>query len=240
MRVQFCKAVVAVAMGSALAVGTGPDRAQQPPAAQQAKPDWKDRQEYDLYQLIDKETDPQKKLELLKQWTEKYPNTAFQELRLSKYLETYLATKDAAGLYQTAKALVQLNPKSFQGLYWTCILTVSQQQTSADALKTGEQAANGLLGVLDEVFAADKKPATMAEDAWKKARTDSEALGHRTLGWIAMPSRASPVLTICSISGRDMRGIRICTNARSMDWCSCMSCSTASATPTRTNVAGTA
>src|SRR5579884_819980 len=50
---------------------------------------WKDRAEYDLYDAISKDTNPQSRLEKLKQWQEKYPTSDFADLRQEVMLKTY-------------------------------------------------------------------------------------------------------------------------------------------------------
>jgi hypothetical protein len=75
VRVQL-SAVVAIAISSALGLGFAWGQNQQPAAAAsqtgQKTPNWKDRAEYDLVQSALAEKDPQKKLDLLNQWKEKY------------------------------------------------------------------------------------------------------------------------------------------------------------------------
>lgn len=195
MRIQISKAILAVAISSALGLGAAWAQAPaaQPQAAGQAKqPQWKDRAEYDLVASMQKETDPNKKLALLNQWQEKYPNTDFKEMRQLTYLDTYKALNQPAKMLDVCKEILADNPKNFQALYWITYLVPSMNQNGADQLDLGTKAANGLLGTLDEVFAADKKPATTDEATWKKARTDMEALGHRTLGWINMQRKNYP------------------------------------------------
>ena len=69
MRVQL--SVVAIAISSALGLGSAWGQNQQPAAASQTAqkaPQWKDRAEYDLVQSALAEKDAQKKLDLLHQW----------------------------------------------------------------------------------------------------------------------------------------------------------------------------
>lgn len=154
--------------------------------AQPKQPQWKDRAEYDLYESITKEADPKKALALLDSWKEKYPGSEFVEERQRLYIETHRKLNSAPGMMAAAKDWLAVNPKSVQALYYINLLTPSLNDTSADALATGEKAGKSLLGILDEVFAPDKKPAQTSEADWKKARSDMAALAHRTLGWIAL------------------------------------------------------
>jgi tetratricopeptide (TPR) repeat protein len=165
-----------------LAAGSPAPQAQAP-AAQK---NWKDRDEYDLFNSITTATDAQKKLDLLNQWTTKYPATDFKTERNTLFITTYAALgrpKDALG---SAKQLVADNPKDFTGLYYMTLLTLQALDTSAGALDDSEKAANGLIGALDDQFAAAKKPAQVSDADWAKARSDTEAMAHTTLGWVVM------------------------------------------------------
>lgn len=138
-------------------------------------PQYKDRAEYDLVQAFQKETDPAKQIDLLKQWKDKYPDSAFKEQRYNFMVVTYQKAGNAQGMYDTAKEMAAANPKGF-GNYWLTILTTSMAKTDEGFLSTGEQAANGLLSALDDPasgFPADQK-------------TTFQAAAHKTLGWVSM------------------------------------------------------
>jgi tetratricopeptide (TPR) repeat protein len=169
-----------------------PAQGQQAPAAAQGQAaapgqkNWKDRAEYDLVQEINKETDANKKLALLNSWKEKYPESEFKLERMQMYVVLYQQLGQAPNMLQAAKDLVAADPKNLFGLSSINLLTVSMANTSPEALDAGEKAANGLISNLDAIFAPDKKPANVDDAAWKKERTNSEALAHTTLGWAAM------------------------------------------------------
>jgi tetratricopeptide (TPR) repeat protein len=196
VRVQLSTAIVAVAISSALGVASAraqdqpaQQQSQQTPQAQPGQPGqpagtWKDRAEYDVVQAALKETDPKKKLELLNQWKEKYPNTDFKEMRLEAYLDAYQGLKDPAQLLASAKELLALNPKNLKGLYWVNLLAVSMNQTSPEMLDLADKSANGLLNA--------EKPAGTTDEAWKANKPQMEILGHRTLGWVSMQRKAYP------------------------------------------------
>lgn len=190
MLVRFSKTIIAVAISSTLGIGAVWAQAQpQAQPAQQAKPakNWKDRAEYDLYVAITKEADPKKALDLLNQWSQKYPNTDFKQERYDAYLVTYQKLGDRDKMLQTAREALNDFPTDFQALYAVTLLTPAPQNVSnPDALALGEKAARGFLDNLNEVFAPAKKPASVSDEAWNKEKTAYESLGHRTLGWIAM------------------------------------------------------
>jgi hypothetical protein len=178
----------------------GPARAQQAapaqgqPAAGQpsGQPQWKDRAEYDLVDSIGKEADPNKKLALLNQWKEKYPNTEFRKMRLGMYLQTYQALNQPANIYATAKEVLAVDAKDVYALSMISFLTPVLTNTSPEALDLGEKAARGVLEQLDTTFASDKKPAQLSADQWAQQRKLAEAQSHKTLGWIAMIRKDAP------------------------------------------------
>jgi tetratricopeptide (TPR) repeat protein len=150
--------------------------ASQPAAAAKEKK-VKDQGEYDLFTAVTKETDPNKKITLLNTWKEKYPDSDYKLDRLQFMLLTYQQLNQPAKMIDTAKEILAIDPKDIQALYWISTLTPTLGNVNPDALDLGEKAANGLL-------AADK-PEKVSDDAWKTAKTQTDAIAYSTLGWIA-------------------------------------------------------
>jgi tetratricopeptide (TPR) repeat protein len=187
VRVQFTKAIVAVATLTALGLGPAWGQAQQPspdssqPTQQQGQPgqpQWKDTAEYELYESMRKELVPQKRLELLDSWTKKYPDTAMRELRLQAYLETYRQLDQAGRMLETARELLTVNPKNPAGQYWACALVVSTNSVKPEDLSLAERSAQGLL--------ATERPAQVTDEQWKQSKQQVDIMAYRTLGWVAV------------------------------------------------------
>ena len=149
----------------------------------------KDRAEYDLYDSITKEQNPAKRLEFLNTWKEKYVETDYKKERLLFYLSTYVQLNQPAKVIETAKQILEIDPKDFTSLYYISLLSVTQNDLSAGALDTGEKAAQGMLANLDATFAKEKKPAPTSDADWTKARNDMEAIAHKTLGWVGIQKK---------------------------------------------------
>jgi len=156
---------------------------------QAGQPQWKDRAEYDLYQAIAKEQDASKRLPLLNSWKEKYPTSAFVQLRNDVFLQTYAALRQPDKVITAGNEALQANPQDFTALYLMALNVQLLPKPSTDDLASGEKAANGILSNLDTFFAADKKPATTNDTAWAQAKTQAETLAHTTLGWIALQKK---------------------------------------------------
>lgn len=150
------------------------------------QPQWKDRAEYDLFELIRKEQNPQAKLQLLQQWEQKYPATDFRDGRFELMVQTYQQLGKAKEMLDTARAWVAFNPKAISGWYWINLLTVSMNDTSPAALDQGEKAAKALLEQTEDAFGPAKKPAQVTDEQWKQQRSTMEYVAYRTLGWVAL------------------------------------------------------
>ncbi len=177
MLFSFKRAMTAIALGSLSFVTVW---------AQAQQKGWKDRAEYDLVQQIGKETNNQTKLDLLKQWKEKYPTSDWKDERYAQVIATYQAMGNAKGMMEIAREQVAADPKSFTGLYYLNLLTLSMNDTAEGALDQGEKAARSFLGIMDDFFSPARKPAAVTDDQWKKERSNSEAIAYKTLGWVAM------------------------------------------------------
>jgi hypothetical protein len=161
--------------------------AQQPAAGAPATKNWKDRAEYDLYASIVKATDPKQRLELLNQWSDKYPTSDYKPDRAAVYCATYNqlastdqanAAADAAKLMDYCKQAVDLDPKYFQGYYFPLVwgpiaggsspTPAIQSQVDADAHALIDQ------GI---------KPPGVPDDKWAAAKPQVLALAHKALAW---------------------------------------------------------
>ena len=150
-------------------------------APAEKKKNYKDQQEYTLYDSVSKENDANKKLALLNTWKEKYPDSDFKLDRLKIYIDTYQKLNQAAKMVDTAKEILTIDPKDVTALYWITFLSPALGNTSADALDTATKAANGLL--------AAEKPADVKDEDWKTAKANLDALAYKTLGWVAMAQK---------------------------------------------------
>jgi hypothetical protein len=126
-----------------------------------AAPQWKDQGEFDLAQSINKETDPQKKLDLVGQWEQKYPDSALkgQRMLMKMQIESGIAPK----------ALMANAP-------------------AAD-LAAAQKAAQDLVDNLDNYFADTNKPAQLTADQWQGAKQQVALLSHTVLATVAMAKK---------------------------------------------------
>ena len=145
---QFLRKLMGITVIALLSVVSGLAQTSQPAQSGQAAPEakkkqYKDQQEYTLYDSASKETDANKKLQTLNTWKEKYPESDFKEERLLLFLDTYQKLGQYQKMVDTAKEILAIDPKELHALYWIALLTPQLNLNSADALDAGEKAANG-------------------------------------------------------------------------------------------------
>src|SRR6266700_1850826 len=108
-----------------------PDPSPEPQAAQQESP-YKDQGEFDIATAVQKEPDPQKKIEKLKEWEQKYPDSKLKGNRTLMQAQAYLGIAMAA----------------------------YGKTAPPDLLDSGQKAAQTIVDNLDNYFATASKPAT--------------------------------------------------------------------------------
>jgi hypothetical protein len=142
---------------TALAVGTAWGQAAAGQAAAGGQPQWKDQGEYEVATAAQKATDPQKKIDTLKQWEQKYPDSAYKNQRLLMQAQAY----DQLALAAYGK-------------------------TDPAVLDSGQQAAQTLMDNLDNYFAAGVKPANVSDQQWESAKKTMQIQALSVLGYVAM------------------------------------------------------
>ena len=130
----------------------------------QNAPKVKDQAEFDLYSSIQKETDPTKKMVLLDQWTEKYPDTEFKQYRNVFYAQTYAAI-------------------AAQG---------QQPNATPDQLAAADKAAHTLIDKADTFFSPEMKMANVTDDQWKQAKSTIVLQANQTIAAVAVAKKDYP------------------------------------------------
>ena len=132
----------------------------------------KDQAEYDLLTAVNKEAPGPKKIELLEQWEQKYPETEFKEERATVLVQTYQGMGNAPKMWDASEKLLTVNPKSPMALYFLSQLGLSLNDPSK--FDKGEGYTRQFLELIPSL------PGTAAE---KKAQ---ETAGRKTLCGIPM------------------------------------------------------
>src|ERR1700733_7277275 len=181
---QAVKAVLII--GAAWQVAELPVLAQDQPTAKKEKK-VKDQGEYDIFNAAGKETDPNKQLQLLQTWKEKYPDSDFKQERADTVAMAYDKLKKGPEELKAIQDALAINPKDLTALQLLAKLAggvLAIANPSPDQLTLGDQASALLLSNLDNFFDASIKPATVTDAAWAKAKGDTELLAHTVQGYV--------------------------------------------------------
>lgn len=176
------KRICASILGLALVVTSGwaqeaPKPAETPKPAEGAKPakQAKDQAEFDLIQAVNKEAPGPKKIELLQQWEQKYPETAFKEERAATLCQTYQQMQKPAEMWVGCKKLYDVNPKNPMALFFLSQLALSLNDPSK--FDEGIKITKELLAVI---------PTLPISDTDKKAQ---EVVARKNLGNLSMAKK---------------------------------------------------
>jgi tetratricopeptide (TPR) repeat protein len=165
----FAKVVLGIVAAAACCSTTVWAAPQQPASQQQggasAFGDYKDQGEVDIATAAGKETDPQKKLDKIKEWEQKYPDSKLKNTR---------SFMEAQGLLPIA-------------------LAAYGKTGPAEVIDAGQKAAQQLVDNLDKYLSEDVRAAVKASpEQWKQAHSQIELQAHSVLGWTNMTKHQDP------------------------------------------------
>jgi tetratricopeptide (TPR) repeat protein len=151
----------------------------------QQQPKWKDRTEYDLYNsVLQTQNDPNKQLQILNTWKEKYPDSDYKVVRAGLFAKDYLALNQPAQAIKASQEALASNPKDANAMLNILRAAPYVQPTTAEAQKAGEDAANAIINNWDTL-----KPEGVSDADWAKAKGEIEPLAQYTLAWVKVTQK---------------------------------------------------
>ena len=171
----------------------------------QQQPKVKDQGEYDLYNsILQSQNDPNKQLQLLNTWKEKYPDSEFKLVRAGLFARDYLALNQPAQAVKASQEALAINPKDVTALVNILRAAPYVQPTSAELQKAAASAGSTVIDQWDAL-----KPAGVSDADWAKAKGELEPLAQYTLGWSYVmqkdyPSAEKPLKCALATSGNAM------------------------------------
>lgn len=159
-------------------------------ASAQAKKDWKDRAEYDMYQAVDRDmasSNFPKMLTDLSAWQKQYPDSDFKYERQLLMLKGYFQTKQYAQALTQAGPLLNIDyatalsgPADAANLLLMTSIAIQQiPDPTAEQLAIGGKAARALA-------AYDKMPAGTKPEDWARDRAQMASTAQAALLFIAL------------------------------------------------------
>lgn len=155
-------------------------------AAQDKKPEWKDRAEYDLYDSAAKDANATSRLATLEKWKSQYPQTDFTDVRQDMFLISYQQLNRPRDAFNMGIEILRTRPNQLRALSAIVGYVYQFKDPTPTDLEVTEQAANHLLTNLDSIYAPANKPPEMKDAEWSRAKPEMKVFAQRTTTWIAV------------------------------------------------------
>jgi hypothetical protein len=160
----------------------------------------KDQGEYDIYnEAIKDANNPQKEIQDLDTWTQKYPDSDYKDDRLYMYMLAYgkMNPPQPAKVVDYGKQLIDKGLDTvfaekgggiskLNVLYQVAWNVAAMPNATPDQIALGEKAAKDLLDFAPKYFVDENKPAATTPAQWTAARADIEKRAKTALGAIAL------------------------------------------------------
>jgi hypothetical protein len=161
-------------------------------AAQDKKPEWKDRAEYDLFDAAQKDANATTRLATLDKWKSGYAQSDYANVRQDMYLITYQQLNQGRQAFDMSLEVLKTRPNDVRSLSAIVGYIYTFMPPQPADLDTAEKTAKHLLADLDAIYAPANKPANLDDAAWAKAKADMGPYAQRTLGWIEVTRKDNP------------------------------------------------
>jgi len=172
--------------GKLLSIGPTCLWAASPPAPQEKKPQWKSRDEYDAYQAIVGEQDPNKKIQLAQAFLEKFKDSDFKDLAYLEVLGAYLRLGDGIKAVEAGQKALEANPDNLDAQTRVAYLfpfafRLDDPDLAAKLSRAESDAKRGL-----EVLQKAQKPENVTEDQFNQRFKASRAVFNSLLGFVGL------------------------------------------------------
>jgi hypothetical protein len=161
-------------------------------AAQDKKPEWKDRAEYDLFDAAQKDANATTRLATLDKWKSGYGQSDYANVRQDMYLITYQQLNQSRQAFDMSVEILKTRPNDVRALSAIVGYIYTFNPPQPADLDTAEKAAHHLLADLNDIYAPANKLANLDDAAWAKAKADMGPYAQRTLGWIEVTRKDNP------------------------------------------------
>jgi len=156
------------------------------PAQAATAKNWKSRDEYDAYNAVANEKDPNKRISLAEAFLQKYANSDFKDGIYVMEMQTYKQLNQADKAVDAAQKAVQANPDSLDALsYLSFVFPFVYKADAPDAAaKLSQAESNAKHGL--EMLQKAQKPANVPEDQFNQLIKGLRAVFNGTVGFVAL------------------------------------------------------
>jgi tetratricopeptide (TPR) repeat protein len=180
--------------GTTLWLGAAPALAAAPQTGEEKKqPQWKSRDEYDAFQAMATEQDPNKKISLADAFLEKFADSDFKDLVHVQILTVHQQLGDSEKAIEAARKTLEVNPDRLEALSYLSFAFPFVFKSNGDPeaeskLSAAESNARHGLEVLQQV----QKPESVSDDQFNQYIKSQRANFNNTLGFVALQRKDYP------------------------------------------------
>jgi len=158
-----------------------------PPQAAQAKtPGWKSRDEYDAFQAMATEKDPNKRISLAEAFLQKFANSDFKANAYVAMMQTYAQLNNVDKAVDAAKKAVEADPDNSDALVYVSfvfpfVFKTDDPDAAAKLSRADADARHGL-----EVLQKLQKPANVTDEQFNTYVKGQRAILNGGVGFVAL------------------------------------------------------
>jgi len=165
-------------------------RMEAPPQA--AAPQWKSRDEYDAFNAMTTEKDPNKKIALAEAFLQKYPTSDFKSGAYLTEMQVYYQLGKSDQAVEAAKKVLGVDPDNLDALaFLSYVFPFTFKADDPDAtakLSRADSDAHHGLDVLQKF----QKPANVTDEQFKQYVDPKRSLFNSTIGFVALQRKDYP------------------------------------------------
>lgn len=156
------------------------------PAASAQGSVWKSQDEYNAYQAMASEKDPQKKVALAEAFLQKYPDSAVKNYVYVAMMNTYQQLGDSAKAIDTAKKLLEIDANNLDALRYLSFafpftFKPDDPNASSELSRAESDAKHGL-----ELLSKVPKPANVTDAQFQQAIKPVRDIFNSAVGFVAL------------------------------------------------------
>jgi tetratricopeptide (TPR) repeat protein len=172
--------------GAGLSLGPACLWAASPEPPQEKKPGWKSREEYDAYQAIVAEQEPNKKIALAQAFLEKYKDSDFKDLAYMEMVRAYQRLGDGIKAVEAGQKALDANPENLDAHTLVAYLypfafKPGDPDVATKLARAESDAKHGL-----EILQKAQKPEGVSDDQFTQGIKARRAVFNTVLGFVAL------------------------------------------------------
>ena len=162
-----------------------------PPQAAKA-PAWKSREEYDAFNAMATEKDPNKKITLAEAFLQKYPNSDFKGLAYQNEMQTYQQLNQTDKAVDAARKALEANPDNLPALrFLSFTFPFLYKPTAPDAQASLTHADADAHHGLD-ILGKFQKPAGATDEQFQQGVKEFRSVFNSCVGFVALQKKDYP------------------------------------------------